>query len=534
MKLFEEAARLEAENVPFAIATIVTSHGSTPRSRGRMLVRSDGSIMGSVGGGAMERIVMEEALAALQEGLSRTVTRDLVQKGDRAAGMDCGGRMEVYIDVVGKLPTLMLVGGGHVNLAVARAAAHMDFSVVVVEHRHEFAGTDRFPMARHIFSGTDTLSALENATVDGDTAVVIATASEDLEVLRRVLKTPAGYVGFLGSKRKVSTLIRTLQEEGVPQTALARIHAPIGLDIGAETPAEIAVSILGEILAVRNGRSGSPLRRMVEQLVVIRGAGDMATGVAVRLFRSGFPVVCLETSRPTVIRRTVSFAQALYDGTVTVEEVTAIRAEGLEDVYHALEEGKIPVLADPECHSLEALKPAVLVDAIIAKKNLGTRRDMAPVTVALGPGFVAGRDVDAVVETNRGHTLGKVILDGSAEANTGVPGTIGGESARRVVRAPAAGLFSAAVTIGDLVGEGDVLGYVGETAVASPLTGLVRGLLADGLEVTQGFKIGDVDPRGASVDWRTVSDKARAVSGGVLEAILYLQHTRVRPTPVPR
>jgi xanthine dehydrogenase accessory factor len=528
VKLFEEAARMEADNRPFAMATIVTSRGSTPRSRGRMLIRSDGSSLGSVGGGAMERIVLEEALAALQEGTSRTVIRDLVEQGERAAGMDCGGRMEVYIDVVGKLPTLVLVGGGHVNLAVARAAAHLDFSIEVVESRREFAGSDRFPMARSILSGADTISAVQSAVVDGDTAVVIATASEDLEVLRSVLKTPAGYIGFLGSKRKVSKLIRNLQEEGVSRRDLARVHAPIGLDIGAETPAEIAVSILGEILAFRSGRSGSPLRRMVDQLAVIRGAGDMATGVAVRLFRAGFPVVCLETPRPTVIRRTVSFAQAMYDGTVTVEGVTAVRAEGLDDVYRALEEGEVPLLADPECRSLETLKPAVVVDAIIAKKNLGTRRDMAPVTVALGPGFVAGGDVDAVVETNRGHTLGKVILDGPAQADTGVPGTIGGESARRVVRAPAGGVFTAVAAIGDLVQEGAVLGHVGETAVPSPLTGLVRGLLADGLEVTHGFKIGDVDPRGESVDWRTVSDKARAVAGGVLEAILYLQHTRRR------
>jgi xanthine dehydrogenase accessory factor len=484
----------------------------------------------------MERIVVDEALDALQKGVSRTVTRDLVQQGDRAAGMDCGGRMEVHIDIVGKLPTLMLVGGGHVNLAVARAAEHLDFAVVVVEHRREFADAGRFPMARHIYTGADTVSALKTAIADtgtgyriqDNTAVIIATASEDMEVLRCVLETPAGYIGFLGSKRKVSKLIRTLEGEGVSRDSLAKIHAPVGLDIGAETPAEIAVSILSEIIASARGRSGSPLRRMVEKLVVIRGAGDIATGVALRLFRSGFPVVCLETDRPTVIRRTVSFAQAMYDGAVIVEGVTARRTDGLEDVYLALEEGQIPILADPECRSLETLKPAVLVDAIIAKKNLGTRRDMAPVTVALGPGFVAGRDVDAVVETNRGHTLGRVILDGAADPDTGVPGTIGGEAARRVVRASAAGVFTAEKAIGDLVGEGDVLGRIGDTAVVSPLTGLVRGLLADGLEVTAGFKIGDVDPRGGTVDWRTVSDKARAVAGGVLEAILSLQYTHRR------
>jgi xanthine dehydrogenase accessory factor len=209
-----------------------------------------------------------------------------------------------------------------------------------------------------------------------------------------------------------------------------------------------------------------------------------------------------------------------------VEGIRAVRAETVEATYAILERGDVPVLVDPEVISVDVLKPTVLVDAIIAKRNLGTHRGMAPITIALGPGFVAGEDVDAVIETNRGHTLGRVILTGAAEANTGVPGTIGGQSARRLVRAPAEGVFTASVAIGDVVEEGDTLGAVGDIPVASPLSGLVRGLLADGIEVTEGFKIGDVDPRGASVDWKTISDKARAIAGGVLEAMLHLSNRR--------
>lgn len=537
MNIFAEAARLEAENRPFVMATIASAHGSTPRSRGRMLVCADGSTIGSIGGGAFEQIVIREALDALAEGTSRTVQRELQRDlprelqrdGKNAAAMHCVGNMEVYLDVVAVKPTLVLIGGGHVNLAVAYAARDMDITIGVVENRPEFSGADRFPMARWIIRNDDFAGALSN--IDRNAAVVVAAASNELDALRYALNSPAGYVGLLGSKQKAAEFLSALRAEGMSRESLERLHAPIGLDIGAETPAEIAVSILAEILAFRTRRNTASLRRMVDRLVVIRGAGDIATGVALRLFRSGFPVVCLEIPRPTVIRRTVSFAQALYDtGEIVVEGVRAVRAESVVDVYTAIEQGFIPVLPDPDGESLEVLRPAVLVDAILAKRNVGTRRDMAPVTIALGPGFTAGThadaDVDAVVETNRGHSLGRVILDGSAAADTGLPGTVGGESARRVVRSPGDGVFQHTVSIGDLVHEGDILGTVGDDPVPSPLTGLVRGLLADGLTVTKGFKIGDVDPRGADVDWHTVSDKARAVAGGVLEATLFLLNRR--------
>ncbi len=280
------------------------------------------------------------------------------------------------------------------------------------------------------------------------------------------------------------------------------------------------------MLKYLSGGSGRALRGFVQDLIVVRGAGDLATGCAWRLVRSGFRVVCLEISEPTVIRRSVSFAAALYEGTAEVEGVRAVRAEDVTAVYDILESGDVPVLADPEARSLESLKPAVLVDAVLAKRNIGTSRDMAPVTVALGPGFSAGDDVDAVVETARGHDLGRVILEGTAAANTGIPGVIGGRGAERVLRAPASGTFTPVAALGDLVEEGQLLARVGEAEIRSPFDGLVRGLLADGITVTEGYKIGDVDPRGADVDWRRISDKARAVAGGVLEAVLYLRARR--------
>lgn len=523
MGVFEEAARLERENRPFALATIVRAKGSTPRSEGAMIIRSDGSALGTVGGGAMELYVVDQAIEAMAEGKSRTVRRELYGDGEASTGMECGGTMEVHIHVARPKPKLLLVGGGHVNLAIAGAAALLEFDLSVAEDRPEFATAERFPWARRFYLDADIRRALASADIDENTSVVIATKGEDIEAAEVVLRSPAAYVGMLGSKRKVALATERLREAGVPEERIEKFHSPIGLDLGAETPAEIALSVLSEILAFRSGRRPGSLKKLIQELVVVRGAGDIATGTAWRLRRSGFPVVCLETEKPTVIRRTVSFASALYQNEIVIEGIRGVRANNLEELYEILESGDVPILADPTCESLDTLKPAVLVDAILAKQNLGTHRDMASITIGLGPGFRAPEDVHAVIETNRGHNLGRVIFQGEAEANTGVPGTVGGESARRVVRAPRDGLFTPTRSIGELVEEGDILGSVGDEEVRSPLNGIVRGLLASDIEVTRGFKIGDVDPRGASVDWRSVSDKARAVAGGVLEAILYLR-----------
>ena len=256
-------------------------------------------------------------------------------------------------------------------------------------------------------------------------------------------------------------------------------------------------------------------------LVLIRGAGDLATGVALRLHRAGLQVVMTDLPQPTAIRRTVCFSQAIVQGTAVVEGVKAGRAEP-ETVQAALQAGEIPVLADPDCRCLSMLRPQVLVDAILAKKNLGTAIENAPVVIGLGPGFAAGKDCHAVIETMRGHALGRVILEGSAQPNTAIPGLIGGYAGERVLRAPADGIFRGCAQIGDIVTEGQTVGYVGETPMTCTISGVLRGLLADGTPVHQGMKSGDVDPRGKKEYCFTASDKALAIGGGVLEAILQL------------
>jgi len=255
-------------------------------------------------------------------------------------------------------------------------------------------------------------------------------------------------------------------------------------------------------------------------LVVVRGAGDLATGCIVRLVRSGFRVVALEVARPSAIRRTVCLSEAMYDGVACVE---GVRAERCLRVPEAWSPGDpVPLLEDPECRSLERLAPVALVDAIVAKSRAGTRLDMAPVVVALGPGFEAGRDAHAVVETNRGHDLGRVILQGCAEANTSVPGRIAGHDRQRVLRAPAAGTVEALRAIGDEVQAGDPVLSIQGVTVRSGIGGVVRGLIRPGFEVQPGLKVADVDPRGVREHCFSVSDKSRAVAGGVLEAILML------------
>jgi len=255
-------------------------------------------------------------------------------------------------------------------------------------------------------------------------------------------------------------------------------------------------------------------------LTLIKGGGDLGTGVAYRLHRAGMQVVVTELARPTAIRRAVSVAEAVYEGEVSVE---GLRARLVPDVGAArltLADGAVPVLTDPQADITMELRPQVVVDARMAKHNLGTRLDEAELVIGMGPGFSAGRDVHAVIETARGHYLGRVLLSGEAAPNTGVPGSVGGESARRVLRAPADGAFQAWKRIGDPVVEGDVVAQVADQPIEARLSGVLRGILRDGLCVHHGMKVGDVDPRGVRDYCFTISDKALAIGGGVLEAIL--------------
>ena len=300
-------------------------------------------------------------------------------------------------------------------------------------------------------------------------------------------------------------------------------------------------------------------------LIICRGAGDLATGIIHRLHRAGHRVIALETDYPAAIRRQVSFCEAVYDGSAVVEGVTARLVPALADaetdtetysgindtpaahivsekwdssaIEAVLEAGEVPLLIDQKGESIALLKPDVVVDAIIAKKNLGTTINMAPLVIGVGPGFTAGQDVHLVIESMRGHNLARIITDGMAQPNTGVPGNIAGFTSERVIHAPAAGYIHDVRKIGDIVQKGDEIARIYPdkesydnalseyVPVNATITGIIRGLIREGYYFRKGFKIADIDPRESEItNCFTISDKARSIAGSVLEAVSAFEH----------
>ena len=260
--------------------------------------------------------------------------------------------------------------------------------------------------------------------------------------------------------------------------------------------------------------------QLKDLLVLVRGAGEMATGVAHTLWQVHFRVWMTEIPQPLAVRREVSFCEAIYEGEKQVAGVVAKYIQTADELNQTWKQGMIPLLIDPGAKSGEVVKPHVLVDAIVAKKNLGTKITDAPLVIGLGPGFTAGHDVHVVIETQRGHDLGRLIMEGEAESNTGIPGEILGYSEKRVLRTPGEGIFRAHKRIGEQVKEGEVVATVGSLSVEARISGVLRGILRDKTHVNERMKVGDIDPRGKKDYCYSISDKARSIAGGVLQAIL--------------
>jgi xanthine dehydrogenase accessory factor len=289
----------------------------------------------------------------------------------------------------------------------------------------------------------------------------------------------------------------------------------VGGNIVKQRNALFLLSNMGKLL-----RSQEIMKTISDIKVGLRGGGDLASGVAWRLYQSGFKVFITEIAKPMAVRRKVAFCEAVYDGRAEVEGVEAVLIPKAEDVSSIWDQRKIPLLVDPQCEATRIIKPHVLVDAILAKKNLGTTIHDAPLVIALGPGFEAGKDAHFVVETNRGHNLGRLIATGTAEPNTGIPGPVQGITTERVLRAPVKGEWKNILDIGDVVKKGDVVGSVNRIALEAQIEGVIRGLIRSGIDVPKGLKLGDIDPRGIKEFCFTISEKARALGGTVLEGIL--------------
>lgn len=267
---------------------------------------------------------------------------------------------------------------------------------------------------------------------------------------------------------------------------------------------------------------------MKEDIIVVRGGGDIASGTIHKLHRCGFKVVILEIEKPSAIRRTVCFSEAIYEGQSIIEGLVCKKANDLGEVYTILNKKNIPIIIDPLGKLIKQLKPFVVIDAILAKKNMGTTKDMAPITIGLGPGFLAGKDVHIVIETMRGHNLGRIIEQGYAMANTGIPAVVNGVGKERVIYSPIIGNISNVKKIGDMVEKGEVIATIindkNIIEVKASIDGILRGIIRDKSKIKKGLKIADIDPRIEEVENSyTISDKARTIAGSVLEAILYLK-----------
>ena len=487
--MFEKLFDAEKKNRAAVMVTITATRGSVPRKCARMAVFADKTTQGTVGGGICERRAVEQALIALKENRNRVFTVTLPK-----------GECDMIADVVIPERKLYVIGYGHVGEAVARLMHSCGYEIYVFDRNDVMC--DFASETRHAPTWNE---VLRGVTADSHTAIIV-TVHDKSEILSSFDYRKAFYVGLLSSRAGATA-------------SGDNVYSPMGLDIGAETPEEIAVSVAAEIMKAANGKSGRSISRDIRRCILVRGSGDLATAVMIRLHNAGYNVIGAELECPTQIRRNVSFAEAMYEQEHTVSGVTARRISSPEERFELWKEGIIPIIADEKLSLLNEISPAVVIDAIIAKRNLGTRADMAPLVIALGPGFTAGADCHAVIETMRGHSLGAIIRKGSAEENTGIPGLIMGYGKERVIRSPGEGAFRGTKTFGDIVKKGDIIAYVGEVPVHATIDGMIRGMLRSGLQVTPGFKIADIDPRGEGVKYNEPSDKARAIAGSVLECV---------------
>ncbi len=525
MTVFGDIDELVDRGEPVSVLTIVGKDGSAPRDVGAKMAVTRDQEVGTIGGGTVEALAVEDARDVLAGDAEPGVRTYELRPGGNT-GMVCGGSMDVFIDRVRGSRRLFIAGGGHIGAELAPMAESLGYDTTVIDDREEYTDPDRFPKTTAVIHG-DYYDDLVERPITEESAVVVATRSGayDRNAVRAGLDQGAGYIGLVASEDKTEHVFDGLREEGYTERQLSQVRAPVGLDLGGGSPAAVGLSVLAEMhLDFYDASGNRETAFALDDLVVVRGGGDLGTGVAYRLNRAGFPVIVTDVEQPTAVRRAVAFAEAVYADEVEIEGVTGRKVANVDQAIATLREGGVAVLQDPDASVADELDAAILVDAIMAKGkyDTGTRREDADVVIGMGPGFTAAEDVDAVVETDRGHELGRVYYEGTARAYDGTPGERLGHTHERVLRAPTGGRWETSTELGEMVDADEVVGHVDDEPVSSEIEGLVRGLVHDGVEVEEGAKLGDVDPRGESVDHTKISDKALGLGGGVLEAVLHL------------
>ena len=536
-RTFLDALDAQKEAQDFLLATVLEG-----QQQGTALLLCDGQVAWT----SAPETLLTQNLSALK----KCTTSGVFTLGDT----------RVFAERFGAGARLVICGGGHVAAAAVRLAKLLDLPVTGLEDRPEYADALRETGADRVLCAPFETSL---AQIPGSTetyfCVLTRAHAYDITCLKQILQKPAAYVGMMGSRGRSELVRRQLAEAGLDPARVARLHAPIGLAIGAKTAQEIALSILAQIVEIKShrqltegftpeiraawaqcrqeqtdavlativSRHGSMPREVgTKMLILPDGSTAGSVGGGIMEYRARQLAEKMLAGTEAASRRQVSLCEAVYEGETTVEGLRAVRISKQEEAEAVWAQNAVPVLIDPKGESIRTLKPDVVVDAILAKKKLGTTREMAPLTIALGPGFTAGQDVDVVVETKRGHKLGRIIREGAATPNTGVPGVIGGYAAERVLHSSAQGIFRDLHAIGDFVEAGEAIAKVEtpegeEVLVKTQIAGILRGLLRDGYPVVPGFKVADVDPRKTELEnCFLISDKARCIAGSVLELVV--------------
>ena len=372
MTVFDDLTDLVDAGEPAALLTVVAKEGSAPRDVGTRMVVTREDAHGTIGGGTVEGLAVEDARAVLA-GDADPGIRSYELHPDGNTGMVCGGRMDVFVDRVRGSARLHVAGGGHIGRELAALADRVGYEVVVVDDREEYADPDAFPGGVDVRRG-DYGAVLRELPTGPDTAVAVATRSGtfDGRAVAAAVDGGAGYVGLVASETKADRVVDGLVEDGYSRAELARVRSPVGLDLGGGGPADIALAVLAEVHAVRHDASAAPAVReriAVDDLAVVRGGGDLGSGVVYRLHQAGYPVVVTEVAEPTVVRRGVAFGTAMYEGAVTVEGVTGRRADTVDDAVAVLRSGDVPVLADPDGSALPAPSARSSAGGVAAKSS---------------------------------------------------------------------------------------------------------------------------------------------------------------------